>query len=295
MNEQFRFNSVLLNAELHSASTFIYDACLDILALEKNIQDMDAKLINIFYKISIGIERFQKIIGVLNINPSSQEDLEKKCDKLFYKHSHHGLGNKIEKDSNFHSSKEAKRLLDYLQKFYNEHRYGYFSFENNNNMTFNLLLEFAKNSQLSKIEENTALKGALLVFKESLSELIKIYVEIITEKSGAKQYFTTESESHTKWFALYHYKDKIFSILSQREIAIKALLSDFIVQEETYSSYVDEADYLDHINDIISGGTCSQLRDQVYEALFLEYNIDLDKLSQNELNQLIAKIDFDLS
>ena len=256
---------------------------------------MDAKLFNIFYKISIGIERFQKIIGVLDINPSSQEDLEKKCDKLFYKHSHHGLGNKIEKDSNFHSSKEAKRLLDYLQKFYNEHRYGYFSFENNNNMTFNLLLEFAKNSQLSKIEENTALKGALLVFKESLSELIKIYVEIITEKSGAKQYFTTESESHTKWFALYHYKDKIFSILSQREIAIKALLSDFIVQEETYSSYVDEADYLDHINDIISGGTCSLLRDQVYEALFLEYNIDLNKLSQNELNQLIAKIDFDLS
>ena len=88
MNEQFRFNSVLLNAELHSASTFIYDACLDILALEKNIQDMEAKLFNIFYKISIGIERFQKIIGVLNINPSSQEDLQNNCDELFYKHSH---------------------------------------------------------------------------------------------------------------------------------------------------------------------------------------------------------------
>lgn len=285
---------MLLNAELHSASTFIYDACLDILALEKNIQDKDAKLFNIFYKISIGIERFQKIIGVLNINPSSQEDLEKKCDKLFYKHSHLGLGDKIEKDSNFHISKQAKRLLNYLQKFYNEHRYGYFSFENNNNMTFNLLLEFAKNSQLSKIEENTDLKGALLVFKESLSELINIYVEIITEKSSAKQYFTTESESHTKWFALYYYKDKIFSILSQREIAIKVLLSDFIEQKETYSLYVDEADYLDYINDIISGGTCSQLIEPVYEA-FLEDNIDLGELSQNELNQLITKIDFYLS
>ena len=294
MNEKFRFNSVLLNAELHSASTFIYDACLDILALEKNIQDMEAKLFNIFYKISIGIEKFEKIIGVLNINPSSQEDLQNKCDKLFYKHSHQVLGDKIEKDSNLSISSQARRLLNYLQEFYNNHRYGYFSFKNNNNMTFNLLLEFAKISQLSEIEENTHLKGALSVFKESLSELINFYVVIITEKSRANQYFTTESESHTKWFAINHYKNKIFSVLSQREIAIKALLLDLIEQKETYSSYVDEADYLDHINDIISGGTCSLLIDQVYEA-FLEKNIDLDKLSQNELNKLIEEIDFVLS
>lgn len=294
MNEKFQFNSVLLNTELHSAGTFIYDACLDILALEKNMKDKEAKLFNIFYKVSIGIERFQKIIGVLNINPSSQEDLQNKCDKLFYKHSHLGLGDKIEKDSNFPISSQARRLLDYLQKFYNKHRYGYFSFENNNNMTFNLLLEFAKNSQLSEIEKNTTLNEALSVFKESLSELIYFYIVIIAEKSEAKQYFTTESESHTKWFAIYHYKNKIFSALSQREIAIKALLLDFIKQKETYSSYVDEADYLDHINNIISGGTCSRLIEQICEGFF-EKNIDLDTLSQNKLNKLIAKIDFDLS
>lgn len=294
MNKKFQFNSVLLNAELHSAGTFIYDACLDILALEKNIEDKEAKLFNIFYKVSIGIERFQKIIGVLNINPSSQKDLQNKCDKLFYKHSHLGLGDKIEKDSNFPISSQARRLLDYLQKFYNKHRYGYFSFENNKNMTFNLLLEFAKISQLSEIEKNTALKGALSVFKESLSELINFYIVIIAEKSEAKQYFTTESESHTKWFAIYHYKNKIFSALSQREIAIKALLLDFIEQKETYSSHVDEADYLDHINNIISGGTCSQLIEQICNA-FLENNIDLDKFSQNKLNKLIVEIDFYLS
>lgn len=294
MNEQFRFNSVLLNAELHSASTFIYDACLDILALEKNIQDMEAKLFNIFYKISIGIERFQKIIGVLNINPSSQEDLQNNCDKLFYKHSHQVLGDKIEKDSNYSTSKKGKRLLDYLQIFYNKHRYGYFSFQENNNMTFNLLLEFAKISKTSEIEKNTTLTDALSVFKESLSELIKIYVEIITEESRAKKYFTIESESHTKWFAIYYYKNKIFSVLSQREIAIKTLLLDFIKQNKTYSSFVDEADYLDHINDIISGGTCSLLIEQVSEE-FCEKDINIDEFSQNELNDLIAKIDHCLS
>lgn len=294
MNEQFRFNSVLLNAELHSASTFIYDACLDILTLEKNIQDMEAKLFNIFYKISIGIERFQKIIGVLNINPSSQEDLQSKCDNLFFKHSHLALGDKIEQNSNYPISKNAKRLLSSLQIFYNKKRYGYFSFENNNRMTFNLLLELTKIKQSSVIEEHTTLKKALSVFKEILSELIKIYVEIITEKSEAKQYFTTESESHTKWFAIRHYKDKIFSVLSQREIAIKALLLDFIKQEEKYSSYVDKTDYLDHIDGIISGGTCSQLIEQINKA-FYEVDFNIDEFSQNDLNDLIAEIDYYLS
>ena len=32
--EQFKFNSILLNAELHSAGAFLYDTCVEILQLE---------------------------------------------------------------------------------------------------------------------------------------------------------------------------------------------------------------------------------------------------------------------
>lgn len=57
-SQQFKYNSIMLNAELHSAGAFIYDACVDILQLEKNYFSYEQKLFNIFYKISVGIERF---------------------------------------------------------------------------------------------------------------------------------------------------------------------------------------------------------------------------------------------
>ena len=33
-SQQFKFNSIFLNAELHSAGAFIYDECVKILQLE---------------------------------------------------------------------------------------------------------------------------------------------------------------------------------------------------------------------------------------------------------------------
>ena len=292
-SEQFKFNSILLNAELHSAGAFLYDACVEILQLEKDFFNYEQKLFNIFYKISVGIERFQKIIEVLNINPTSEEELKQKGDKLLLKHSHQGLGDKLEKNNNLLVSSGEKRLLQYLQIFYNEKRYGYYSFNNTNEMTYKLLLEY------TKLENNNdvcydSLNPALKILKENLSKLISLYVTDIEKISMTNHYFTTESESHTKWFALSHYKEDIFICLKLREIAIKDFINEFNLEDKEYSYCVEAAEHVEHINDIISGGTCSSLVDAITQG-YEDNEIEINKMTSNQLEDLCSELDYKLN
>lgn len=294
-DEKFKFNGIQLNSELHFASIFIYDACKDIISLEKNIHDREAKLCNIFYKVSVGIERFQKIIVVLSINASSQKELDNSGNNLLKKHSHHALGHIIECENSITVSKKARNLLQYLQNFYKKNRYGYFSFQNKNNtnnMTYNLLLEFAKIDEFRKNTGNESLIAALEIFKECLSELINVYVELIKEKSD--DYFTIESESNTKWFAILHYKGNIFSAILQRELAIKEFILELIEKETKYSYYADKEDYVEHLNDLVFGETCSRLVEQISEG-FYENNIEIDEFSQEQLTEKILEIEYNLN
>ncbi len=292
-SQQFKYNSIMLNAELHSAGAFIYDACVDILQLEKNYFSYEQKLFNIFYKISVGIERFQKIIEVLNINPTSEEELRQKGDALLRKHSHQGLGDKLEKKNSLSVSRGEKRLLQYLQIFYNEKRYGYYSFNNTNEMTYELLLEYAKLENKNDVSYES-LYPALKILKENLSKIISLYVTEIEKISRNNHYFTTESESHTKWFALRYYKEKIFVCLKLREIAIKDFIYEFNLENKEYSYFVETVEHVDYINEIISGGTCSGLVDAITEG-YGDNEIEINKMSSNQLEDLCSELDYKLN
>lgn len=292
-SQQFKYNSILLNAELHSAGAFLYDGCVEILQLENNFFSYEQKLFSIFYKISVGIERFQKIIEVLNINPTTQEELREKGDALLHKHSHQGLGDKIEKNNSLSVSTGEKRLLQYLQIFYNKKRYGYYLFNNTNEMTYELLLEYAKLENKNDVGYDS-LKPALKILKENLSKVISLYVTEIEKISKNNHYYTTESESHTKWFALRYYKEKIFICLKLREIAIKDFIYEFNLEEKEYSYFVEAVEHVEHINDIISGGTCSSLVDAITEG-YEDNEIEINKMTSNQLEDLCSELDYKLN
>lgn len=160
-------------------------------------------------------------------------------------------------------------------------------------MTYELLLEYAKLENKNDVSYES-LYPALKILKENLSKIISLYVTEIEKISRNNHYFTTESESHTKWFALRYYKEKIFVCLKLREIAIKDFIYEFNLENKEYSYFVETVEHVDYINEIISGGTCSGLVDAITEG-YGDNEIEINKMSSNQLEDLCSELDYKLN
>ena len=113
-----------LNKEVGIAGKFIYDGMRD-LNCAINYKDTD-NIFGFLYKISVGIERLQKIAYILLKNPT--ENKYQEIEKEIITHSHTGLQEKINKLTTIKLNDHQKAFLNLLTSFYNSSRYDRYNY-----------------------------------------------------------------------------------------------------------------------------------------------------------------------
>jgi len=127
MNIEQWWKNFAMGIELDISGAFIYNALKQLHVIESLSYSCD--IFEIFYGLSVGIERLQKITIVL-LEHNENEDIEKFEESLIT-HSTIELSNRIDKIYPQNLSDIQKEFLSILSKFYKKHRYGRFSILSN--------------------------------------------------------------------------------------------------------------------------------------------------------------------
>lgn len=291
MDNQFYFNSIRLNSDIHVAGDFLFEAFLALAEIKEDITSYENKLFGIYYKTAVGIERLQKNIVLLSINASQHTDLPTDKKDVLFRHSHVALGKKIEVENpDIKFSSEERKLLQNLTEYYNNYRYGYYKFGETKKIT-DIFLEFAN----IKVEEpifftlSLDIKKAADIFIEVLSSLVNKYIQLIINKNT---FHATETESYSKFFVVYNYRKDILKFIYLRELAIKEFLA-FLSGYTHCIEFEEPADFNDYIRQITFGENCINLIDLVTE--YYREHFDIKELDENFIQGRIKELDHYLS
>lgn len=137
-----------LNKEVGIAGKFIYDGMRD-LNCAINYKDTD-NIFGFLYKISVGIERLQKIAYILLKNPT--ENKYQEIEKEIITHSHTGLQEKINKLTTIKLNDHQKAFLNLLTSFYNSSRYDRYNYSTQLDDELQLFFNYVEERLKIKIE-----------------------------------------------------------------------------------------------------------------------------------------------
>ena len=124
MTQAWNYKNFNMVYELEISGEFIYDGIQALNTMDSSSNS--AELFSFLYHISVGIERLQKIILVLNEDVDS--DNYEKFEKSLITHSHNGLHQRIKKYVSIAFNKRENKFLEILSTFYEKSRYGRFNF-----------------------------------------------------------------------------------------------------------------------------------------------------------------------
>lgn len=288
-----------LNAEVHNVGEFLYIGCEGIYQTGPAI--LDYEIFNIFYNLSVGIERIQKIILVLN-----REGLNERDQSFLVRHNLQELQNILKRDFNIIFSKNENKLLELLSDFYNNGRYHYLDkkFQDNyvQDWSIKRLDKFFKEAKLETI--TSIGPQFLLPYKskecllKSLDIIISKYIKILKEESENKSIYVHETQSNFK-FSIFYYgsileKSNIFDYFEMVDITKNELsyflLKDTLEIKDTEFDTLKEYPILDIdpalIKDFISEKTLFKVKndfiehvESCYEEL---YEDDSEKLKERK-------------
>lgn len=306
MDKQFEYLSLRLNQELHVIGDFIFDAYLILDGLPGYIANYENQLYSMYYKASVGIERLQKVIRILQINPKEKDDLvpdykndsSKKKKSSLYSHSHQMLNDEIVEFSNINLNERERALLNNLMEFYNSYRYGYEQFENRETV-LKLIRSFAKKGtklQDSPFVNPGGVRDAVPEFSKHLSNILCKYMELLKELINRNSYFTNECESTSKIYILNYFCKNIPYFMRLRQLAVKELFAYLkgYRDEDVESDIIDLADILEVCQDVIYGRSCYSLVEQIsayYEECFKEDILFIEKPDLNWIGQREEMLD----
>src|SRR5690606_31675769 len=115
LNESdFFWKNFRLGTELQVSGTYVYNALYFLDKLEYINHEED--IFEFLYSISVGIERIQKIIVILNEHNTETNQIE--FEKGLITHDHLKLLNRIKKYSNPNFGKVHTKFLAMICKFY---------------------------------------------------------------------------------------------------------------------------------------------------------------------------------
>lgn len=160
MEEKFIYNSLKLGEELKIAGKFLDIGIKELKSYDKML--LNHELFYIMYNFSVGIERLQKVLILLNYNDTS------KIKKIKH-HSHGALQHKINQTTKLKLETKENKMLSLLDKFYNNYRYETIEDNNKLDSVIELLREkgyYDKNNNFKKSE-----------FITSIIKLISIYIK----------------------------------------------------------------------------------------------------------------------
>lgn len=190
------------------------------------------------YHCSQGVERIQKAIIELICKKNHIEEKEKdEVYDLLFSHSHDKLNQWIEQQEKITFSKNCRKLINILVKFYNSVRYARYSDDGCNKTTapeYQLLLEL-KNKNSSDLDSD--IKN---IFGRCLGELCHIYFNLYYELCNDLNIYAYELEYDSAAAIVYHINDKpvnLYEKLKQRQNAKKEVLYWLIKKARQYPKF----------------------------------------------------------
>lgn len=245
-NNNYFWKNFKLGTELHIAGNFIYDALYDIDQLEYfNYAD---ECFNILYKLSIGIERLEKIAIILleHNNKINQEELK----KSLITHNHIDLIGRIIKKHKLSLGKPHTKFLNLLSTFYKSTRYDRYNPDSayRPNQDQFQLVDYIQKS----LDINIDYKS--IIFPTEVNGKIKNFLGRVIIKI-TDQLYTIISEASTK-LNMYTYEirygSKAFKIFISKEINFERehmLQSEILIfllnrTNSDFHKYIKEIDAL---------------------------------------------------
>lgn len=190
------------------------------------------------YHCSQGVERIQKSIIELICKKNHIEEKEKEeIYDLLFSHSHDKLNQWIEQQEKITFSKNCRKLINILVKFYNSVRYARYSDDGCNKTTapeYQLLLEL-KNKNSSDLDSD--IKN---IFGRCLGELCHVYFNLYYELCHDLNIYAYELEYNSAAVIVYHINDKpvnLYEKLKQRQNAKKEVLYWLIKKARKYPKF----------------------------------------------------------
>ncbi|THE07069.1 hypothetical protein E1H99_12625, partial [Enterococcus hirae] len=191
-----------LNMEMHNVGEFLFTGCEGLYNTGEFI--LDYEVFNIFYNISVGIERMQKIILLLD-----DSKINSNQKKFLSQHNLEILNSIISKTHGIKFNKKENKILNLLTDFYKNGRYTYLD-ENFKefNWSINKLDAYLISERLPSLESSFtqysfAVHSKINIMK-SLSLIISTYIKLLKKISDEKNLYTLETQSNFKLSIFYY-------------------------------------------------------------------------------------------
>lgn len=287
--------------EIEIAGKFIYDGMLD---LNKMLNYVDDENIFCFlYKVSVGIERLQKIAYTLLKNPNESE--YEIIEKELITHSHMELHNKIKKIVNLELSKHQNSFIQMLDSFYKTYRYDRFNLNTNLTGERYIFIEYIKKGLSKNIETQDIFISPVdeqtkRFLGRVIGALAKLYYELIHNQSEKLNIYTYELNSCSKSMKIFQNDCNERNLRQQfidEQIAYKELI--IFLMNTTKSSgfykFIKEIPPLDidiplvqdYLYEIIKGDVPQALIDEI-DFLYSEQNDEFDLKERLEMLKCIG-------
>ncbi len=269
--------------EISIAGKFIYDGMLDLNRMVNYVDDE-----NIFcflYKVSVGIERLQKIAYILLRNPGESE--YEAIEKELITHSHAELHNKIKKLTNINLSTHQNAFIQMLGDFYKTYRYDRFNLNTDLTGERSMFIKYVRSRlgediQILDIFVSPVSEKTKKFLGKIIGHLAKIYYDLIYEQSVKLNIYAYELDSCSKSMKIFHNDCNEKNLQQQfinEQIAFKELLI-FLMNTSKKSGFydfikeippldIDIALVQDYLLELVKGDVPQVLIDEV-EFLYSE-------------------------
>lgn len=202
--EDFFWKNFRLGTELQISGTYIYNALYFLDRLEYINHEED--IFEFLYSISVGIERIQKIIVILNEH--NTETNQSKFEKSLITHDHLKLLDRIKSHSNPNFGKVHTKFLGLISKFYNSIRYQRFNKSSIYKHNFDKydFIEFLNVSlkindpQVEYVENSQRVKKFI---GKTVGTIMTRFYEIVKECAYSLGTFTYEIRTDSKAYKIF--------------------------------------------------------------------------------------------
>lgn len=211
---------VQLNMEMHNVGEFLFTGCEALYNTGELV--LDYEVFNIFYNISVGIERMQKII--LLLDGSKIEDNQK---KFLAQHNLEILKSMVAKVHNVNFDKKENKIFNLLTDFYKNGRYNYLDEDFKDlNWSIKKLDAYLKSEKLPSLDRFLTQYSFSIDSKRSimrsLSIIISTYIRLLKEVSSERGLYVLETQSNLKLSIFYYSSirgEEIFNYFKMADIS----------------------------------------------------------------------------
>lgn len=274
--------------EVSIAGKFIYDGMRDLNCV-CNYADID-NIFGFLYKISVGIERLQKIAYILLKNPNEQDYAE--IEKEIITHSHTLLQEKINARTKIKLNEHQNSFLHLLTNFYNSSRYDRFNLATSINNEQELFIKYIEERMQTNIEMDDFFVPEISKnIKKFLGKVIlgiaQTLYNTIYNQASAIGLYTYEVASDSKGMKVFLNSAEKSSLQEQmidEHIAFKEFLIFLLNTKKSSNLYafikdipslnIDIAMIQEYLSEFVKCEVPQQLIDEI-EYLYKEDNINI--------------------